>query len=86
MPVNETSYDVIKNKISALKDTYPSLRTKADEYVFSALAVKSSFYKNPALILNENEFDNFIVDGQYDGGVDVLLSDPINKKCYSVRI
>ena len=52
------------------------MRGKSDEYVFSALCVKSNLYKNPALILNENDFDDIIVDGQYDGGVDVLLTDP----------
>lgn len=35
-----------------------------------------NLFKNPALILNEQDFDDMIVDGQYDGGVDVLLTDP----------
>lgn len=76
MPINSDSYDIITSKINALKDAYQSLRDKRDEYVFSALAVKANYYKNPALILNESDFDDFIVDGQYDGGVDILLSDP----------
>lgn len=76
MPANTTSYDFISQKIKAMKDTYPSLRSKRDDYVFSALCVKANFYKNPALILNEADFGEIIVDGQYDGGVDVLLSDP----------
>lgn len=59
-----------------MKGTYPSLRTKSDDYIFSALCVKSHLYKNPALVLYENDFDEMIVDGQYDGGVDVLLTDP----------
>ena len=71
-----TSYDFITGKINSLKDAYPSLRNRPNEYIFSALAVKASYYKNPALILNESDFDDFIVDGQYDGGVDILLSDP----------
>lgn len=76
MPVALSSYDYILEKIKTMKDTYPSLRSKRDEYVFSALCVKSNFYKNPALILNEREYEDIIVDGQYDGGVDILLSDP----------
>lgn len=76
MPVSQNDYEFIKNKIAMLKETYPSLRNKEDSYVFSALAVKSNFYKNPAIVFNESYFDEFIVDGQYDGGVDVLLSDP----------
>ncbi|EOS71315.1 hypothetical protein C818_00772 [Lachnospiraceae bacterium MD308] len=76
MPANQNDYDFIKDKIHVMKETYPSLREKADEYVLSALVVKASYYKNPALVLNESDFANFIVDGQYDGGVDILLSDP----------
>lgn len=71
-----TSYDFITEKIKAMKDTYTSLRNKSNEYVFSALCVKSNFYKNPALILNEGDFEDIVFDGQYDGGVDILLSDP----------
>ena len=76
MPVSQNDYEFIKNKIAMLKETYPSLRNKEDSYVFSALAVKSNFYKNPAIVFNESYFDDFIVDGQYDCGVDVLLNDP----------
>lgn len=76
MPVPRSSYAFIAEKIKAMKEAYPSLRNKPNEYVFSALCVKSNFYKNPALILNEAEFDDIIVDGQYDGGADILLSDP----------
>lgn len=76
MPTPLSSYDYIASKVRAMKDTYPTMRSKSDDYVFSALCVKSNFYKNPALVLNESELNDFIVDGQYDGGVDVLLSDP----------
>ena len=76
MTTFQSSYDFINYKIKAMKDTYPSLRNKPNDYVFSALCVKSIFYKNPALILNESDFGDIIVDGQYDGGVDILLSDP----------
>ena len=76
MLTNQTDYEFIKNKIQAMKEMYPSLRDKTDAYVFSALNVKANYYKNAALVLNESDFENFIVDGQYDGGVDILLSDP----------
>ncbi len=71
-----SSYDYILSKIIALKDVYPSLRSKPNDYVFSALCVKANFYKNPALELSESDFADIIVDGQYDGGVDFLLTDP----------
>lgn len=76
MSTARLSHDFIMEKISTVKETYPSLRCKPDEYVFSALCTKSIFYKNPALALREEEFHEIIVDGQYDGGVDILLSDP----------
>ena len=72
----DVSYDFIKNKIQSMKEAHPSLRSKADNYVFSALCVKSHLYKNPALIITESDYAEMIVDGQYDGGVDVLLTDP----------
>ena len=75
MPVLE-AYDYIKDKISAMKRDYPALRDKSDEYVFTALCVRASYYKNPAIDFNEYTISEFIVDGQYDGGVDVLLLDP----------
>ena len=56
MTTFQSSYDFINDKIKAMKDTYPSLRNKPNDYVFSALCVKSIFYKNPALILNESDF------------------------------
>lgn len=76
MLTNNSAYEKIQLKIGALKNTYPSLRSKSDDYVFSALCVKAHLYKNPALVLYENDLDEMIVDGQYDGGVDILLSDP----------
>lgn len=76
MPTTHDSYQVIQDKIQGMKSTYPSLRLKSDDYVFSALCVKAHLYKNPALSLNDADFEEIIVDGQYDGGVDVLLTDP----------
>ena len=72
----DVSYEFIKNKIQSMKEAHPSLRSKVDDYVFSALCVKSHLYKNPALIITESDYAEMIVDGQYDGGVDVLLTDP----------
>ena len=71
-----SSYDFILQKINSLREYFPSLRNKPDDYVFSALCVKSHFYKNPSLQLSENELYDMIVDGTNDGGTDILLSDP----------
>ena len=76
MPATTSSYDFIKSRIASTKNSYPSLRNKSDDYVFTALCIKSKFYKNPALVLTDSDISDFIVDGQYDGGVDALLSDP----------
>ncbi|MBQ9488029.1 MAG: AIPR family protein [Selenomonadaceae bacterium] len=75
------SYSHIIDKIEALKEKYPSLRTKPDYYVFSALCVQSHFYKNPENILNESDFEEIIVDGCSDGGADIILSDPNSEDC-----
>ena len=76
MAIGVKSYDYIVSKIQSIKEAYPSLRSKTDAYAFSALCVKANFYKSPALVLSDSDFDEIIVDSQYDGGVDVLLSDP----------
>lgn len=76
MPIAGSSYEKIQSKIHAMKTTYPSLRAKPDDYVFSALCVKSHLFKNPALELRESDIAEMVVDGQFDGGVDILLSDP----------
>ena len=70
------TYNYILNKINALKAKYPSLRSRPDDYVFSALCIKANFYKNPSLVLHEENFAEMIVDGTNDGGADILLSDP----------
>ena len=74
-------YSHILEKINALKEKYPSLRTKPDYYGFSALCVEAHFYKNPENVLNENDFDDIIVDGCGDGGADIILSDPDSENC-----
>ena len=76
MQKNNNHYEFIQNKIHTMKDSFPSLRAKADSYIFSALCAKSHFFKNPALLLEESDIEEMIVDGQYDGGVDILLTDP----------
>ncbi|MBQ8750610.1 MAG: AIPR family protein [Alphaproteobacteria bacterium] len=73
---NNETYDYIINKINSIKCQYPSLRNKPNEYVFNALVVKSMFYKNPANEVTGSDFDDIIVDGRADGGVDILLTDP----------
>ena len=76
MATKTESYNYIFRKIQSMKEASNFLRTQTDAYVFSALCVKANFYKNPALIFNEDEFAEIIVDSQYDGGADILLSDP----------
>ncbi len=71
----------IVDKISALREKYPSLRTKPDYYVFSAVCVEAHFYKNPENILNESDLDEIIVDGCNDSGADIILSDPDSENC-----
>lgn len=75
------TYSQIINKINSLKEKYPSLRTKPDYYVFSALCIEVHFYKNPENILSENDFEEMIVDGCNDGGADIILSDPNSEAC-----
>lgn len=70
------TYDYIMDKIHLLKGIYPSFRSRPDDYIFSILCVKAHFYKNPALVLNESNFAEMIVDSPNDGGADILLSDP----------
>lgn len=70
------AYGYITDKINEMKEKYPSMRTKPDYYVFSALCVESHFYKNPENVLNESELEEIIVDGCNDGGTDILLIDP----------
>lgn len=76
MPTNNENYEYIKTKIGQLKEVYPSLRNKTDDYVFSILSIKSNFYKNPSYVFNETMMADTIVDGTNDGGVDALLTDP----------
>ena len=74
---NKTNtYDYITDKINGMKAQYPSLRDKTDDYIFSALCIKASFYKSPTLFLHEEDFAEMIVDSPNDGGADILLSDP----------
>lgn len=76
MSANSQEYEYIVSKINSLRESYPFLRDKADAYVFSALCVKSNFYKNPAIPLYDRDLEEIIVDRVSDGGVDILLSDP----------
>lgn len=76
MATNDTNYRFIHNKIQNMMTTYPSLRKKPEQYAFSALAIKSNLYKNPALELSDSSLSEMIVDGANDGGVDAILTDP----------
>ena len=78
MPNNEM-YDFITRKIQSLKAGSNYLRNKSDPIAFTALAVKTNFYKNPSLVFNEETIKDFLVDGVSDGGVDAILLDPNNR-------
>lgn len=52
-------YKTIQDKIHSLKETYPSLRSKPDDYVFTILCVKASFFKNPALDFGDEQINIF---------------------------
>lgn len=91
MPNTQETYAIIHNKIHALKESSHYLKDKSDDFVFSSLSVKATYYKNPALVLDDTALENIVVDGQYDGGVDALLTDPnsdtsdlviVQSKCY----
>lgn len=77
---SSSDYEYIVAKINTLRG-YDFFRNRPDSYIFSALCVKSHFYKNPALLITQNELEDMIVDGAYDGGVDFLLSDPSSETC-----
>ena len=68
-------YKTIQDKIHSLKETYHSLRSKSDDYVFTILCVKASFFKNPALDFGDEQINSFFVDSTKDGGVDALFTD-----------
>ena len=76
-----SAYDEIADKIKFMKTRYPFLRDKPDHYVFSALCVEANFYKNPENVISDSDFADIIVDGQSDGGADILLSDPNSDEC-----
>lgn len=70
------AYQIIKSKIQSLKTAFPCLRNSKDEVAFTALCVKSNYFKNPSLSFTETEINDFLVDSVKDGGVDALFSDP----------
>lgn len=72
MEYEKSNYSYIKSKINQMKEIDPDLRYKTDDYVFSVLSAKSTFYKDPLLTFPIEA----IVDGTNDGGVDALLTDP----------
>lgn len=72
MEYEKSNYNYIKSKINQMKEIDPDLRYKIDDFVFSVLSAKSTFYKDPLLTFPIEA----IVDGTNDGGVDALLTDP----------
>ena len=77
---SSSDYEYISSQIDTLR-SYNFFRKKPDSYIFSALCIKSHFYKNPALLMSLSELEDMIVDGSYDGGVDFLLTDPSSETC-----
>lgn len=75
MPTQD-SYEVIKTEIDKTKELYQTLRDKTDDYVFSVVAIKANFFKNPSLTFEESKISDIVVDSTNDGGVDFLLTDP----------
>lgn len=75
MSIN-SEYRLISEKINDMKKHYRSLKDKTEDFVFSAVCIKYSIYKNPSLILNESDLEDSIVDGTNDGGADFILIDP----------
>lgn len=73
--INEC-YDYIQSKISYFKECYQSLRKASDDYAFSALCIKSDYYKNPSLNFDDHMVEEMMVDGSGDGGVDAIFMDP----------
>lgn len=74
-------YSYITEKINKFKEKFPSLCTKPDYYIFSALCIEAHFYKNPENVIDENDFEEIIVDGCNDGGADFILNDPDSENC-----
>lgn len=81
-----SKFTTISDRIKTIQGMYPSLKSNTDDYVFSAVCIKYSIYKNPALILNEIELNDAIVDGTADGGADFLLLDPNNSEASDLII
>ncbi len=85
MAVNEL-FQKISTRINSMRSMYPCLRDKKDDFVFSALCIKYSLYKNPALELTESELMDLIIDGTCDGGADFILLDPNNSEASDLVI
>lgn len=67
--------EIIKREIADFGHNYVSFRGKQDNYVFNGLFVKSVFYKNPSLVLDEQTLNDIVVDGTGDNGIDCILTD-----------
>ena len=66
-------YRSIIDRVRDIRSIYSFLKKKADDYVFSAVCIKYSIFKNPALNLTEYELEKAIIDGANDGGADFLV-------------
>lgn len=79
-------YQSIIDRVRDIRSIYSFLKKKADDYVFSAVCIKYSIFKNPALNLTEYELEKAIIDGSNDGGADFLVLDPNNEEASDLII
>lgn len=69
-------YNYIEEKIKDFKKNNIIFKDKPDYFCFTALCLKSNFYKNPSYKLTDDDLLDLIVDGSNDKGVDAILNDP----------
>lgn len=81
-----SNYSSIIDRVRDIRSFYFFLKKKSDDYAFSAVCIKYSIYKNPALNLTENELEKAIIDGTNDGGADFLVLDPNNEEASDLII
>lgn len=69
----EDKQSFIKERIETFKGKYEEFRDKSDDFVFTALCVKSYFFRNPNINITGQQLLDIVVDGTNDGGCDALL-------------
>ncbi len=73
----ENNYkEKIQDKISKLKNLYPFLKQKSDDFCFFVVCMNCDYYANPYLTFNDEVIQESIIDGPNDGGADIIFLDP----------